>query len=111
MDRFGDYLREARIRQGLSLKDVYRETGISDSRLSRMENGAQTFEVGPSRTRALAKLYKISLVDLLITAGYLDADALSSYEQVFHNVDLLSDDERTHIQEQIDLFIKGRTNT
>ena len=38
MNRLGDYLKEARIRQGLSLKDVYRETGISDSRLSRIEN-------------------------------------------------------------------------
>ena len=94
MDSLGDYLKEARIRQGLSLKDVYRETGISDSRLSRIENGSTAF-----------------LVDLLINAGYLDAEALSSYERVFRNVDLLSDDERNHIQEQIDLFTKGRKNT
>lgn len=111
MDRFGNYLKEARVRQGLSLKDVYRETGISDSRLSRIENGSTAFEVGPSFTKALAKLYKIDLVDLLINAGYLDAEALSSYERVFRNVDLLSDDERNHIQEQIDLFTKGRKNT
>lgn len=110
MDKLGDYLKKARIRQGLSLKDVYRKTGISDSRLSRIENGATAFEVGPSSTKALAKLYKINLVDFLINAGYLDAEALSAYEQVFRNVDLLSDDERNHIQEQIDLFTKGRTN-
>lgn len=108
MDRLGDYLKEARIQQGLSLKDVYRETGISDSRLSRIENGTKAFEVGPSYTKALAKLYKIDLVDLLINAGYLDANALFSYEQVFRNVDLLSGDERKHIQEQIDLFTKER---
>ena len=110
MNRLGDYLKEARIRQGLSLKDVYRETGISDSRLSRIENGTTAFEVGPSFTKALANLSKINLVDLLINAGYLDSEALSSYERVFRNVDLLSDDERNHIQEQIDLFTKGRTN-
>ncbi|MBE5077794.1 helix-turn-helix domain-containing protein [Anaerotignum lactatifermentans] len=109
MDKLGDYLKKARVRQGLSLKDVYKETGISDSRLSRIENGTKAFEVGPFCTKALAKLYKINLVDLLIKAGYLDTDALSSYEQVFQNVDLLSDDERNHIQKQIDLFIKGRT--
>lgn len=109
MCRFGDYLKEARVRQGLSLKDVYRKTGISDSRLSRIENGSTAFEAGPSFMKALADLYKIDLVDLLINAGYLDAEALCSYEQVFRNVDLLSDDERKHIQEQIDLFTKGRT--
>ena len=73
MDSLGDYLKEARIRQGLSLKDVYRETGISDSRMSRIENGSTAFEVGPSFTKALAKLDKIDLVDLLINSGYLYA--------------------------------------
>ena len=71
MNRLGDYLKEARIRQGLSLKDVYRETGISDSRLSRIENGTTAFEVGPSFTKALANLYKINLVDLLIRRAIL----------------------------------------
>ena len=111
MNSLGNYLKEARIKQGLSLKDVYRETGISDSRLSRIENGTTAFEVSPSFIKALAKLYKIDLVDLLINAGYLDTEALSSYERIFRNVDLLSDVEKNHIQEQIDLFTKGRERT
>lgn len=111
MNSLGNYLKEARIKQGLSLKDVYRETGISDSRLSRIENGTTAFEVSPSFIKALAKLYKIELVDLLINAGYLDTEALSSYERIFRNVDLLSDVEKNHIQEQIDLFTKGRERT
>ena len=45
---------------------------------------------------------------LCAMAGYLDDEALSSYEQVFHNSDLLTGDERKNIQEQIDLFTKGR---
>ncbi len=111
MDGLGTYLREIRIKQGLSLKDVYKETGISDSRLSRIENGSQTFESTPAIIKVLARLYKIDLIDLFLDAGYLDTEALSSYERVFRNVDLLSDDERNHIQEQIDLFTKGRENT
>lgn len=111
MDGLGTYLKEIRIKQGLSLKDVYKQTGISDSRMSRIENGSQTFESAPAIIKALSELYKIDLVDLLLDAGYLDAEALSSYERVFRNVDLLSDDERNHIQEQIDLFTKGRENT
>lgn len=111
VDRLGNYLKKARIQQGLSLKDVYRETGISDSRLSRIENGNISYGAGPSFIKALAKLYKIDLVDLLVSVGYLDAEALSSYERVFHNVDLLSEEERKLIQDQIDLFTKERKNT
>lgn len=111
MDRLGNCLKEARIRQGMSLKKVYRETGITDSRLRRIENGATAFEEAFSFTKDLAKLYKIDLVNLLINTGYLDDEALSSYKRVFRNVDLLSAEERDHIQEQIDLFTKGRKNT
>lgn len=110
MNELGSYLKDARLRQGLSLRDVYDNTGISDSRMSRIENGTKVFEVGPSCTKSLARLYKLDLVDLLIKAGYLDDEALSSYEKVFQNVDLLNDEERKHIQEQIDLFTKGRRN-
>ena len=110
MGNLGNYLRELRIQRGLSQKDVYKEIGISDSRLSRIEKGSNTFESVPTIMKALAKLYKIDLVDLLLNTGYLDVDALSSYERVFQNVDLLSDEERNHIQKQIDLFTKERKN-
>ena len=39
MVTLGEYLKKNRVRQKLSLKDVYKETGISDSKLSRIENG------------------------------------------------------------------------
>ena len=111
MGKVGDYLKGARIGQGYSLKDVQKEIGITDSRLSRMENNYKPFEASPEEVKDLARLYEIGLVDFLINTGYLDTEALSSYERVFRNVDLLSDDERNHIQEQIDLFTKGRKNT
>ncbi len=108
MRDLGNYLRHIRTSKNLSLKDVYKATGISDSKLSRIENGGNTSETAPSILRALAALYDVSLVDMYIVAGYLDDEALSYYKQVFKNVDLLSEDERNHIQEQIDLFTKGR---
>lgn len=54
-----------------------------------------------------------TLLDVAVINGtsmfpYLDDEALSSYKQVFHNADLLTDDERKNTQEQIDLFTKGR---
>ena len=104
----GAYLKRIRLQQGLSLKDVYKKTGISDSKLSRIENGANVSETAPSILQGLSKLYNINLIELYRMAGCLDEEALSSYERVFKNVDLLTEDERNHIQEQIDLFTKGR---
>lgn len=108
MSRLGEFLKDIRTNQGLSLKDVYKATGISDSKLSRIENGTNVSETSPSTLISLARLYNISLIDLYMMAGYLDEDALSSYQKVFSNVDLLDEDERNHIQAQIDLFTKGR---
>lgn len=108
MGRLGDYFKDARIQRGLSLKDVYKKTGISDSRLSRFENGNNSFEEGFLFVKNLAELYHIDLVDLLIKSGCLDPKALSSYERVFRDVELLTDAEMNHIQEQIDLFTKER---
>lgn len=109
MVTLGAYLKRIRLQHGLSLKDVYKKTGISDSKLSRIENGANVSETAPSILQGLSKLYNINLIELYRMAGCLDEEALSSYERVFKNVDLLTEDERNHIQEQIDLFTKGRT--
>lgn len=108
MVALGEYLKGIRLQQELSLKDVYKATGISDSKLSRIENATNASDPAPSILQALSKLYNINLIELYCMAGYLDEEALSSYERVFQNVDLLTEDERNHIQAQIDLFTKGR---
>ena len=108
MSNIGDFLKKQREKNGLSLKDVQKKTGISNSVLSRIENDKKQSGASPIVLRSLSKLYGCSLIELLIMADYLDDEALSSYEQVFRNSDLLTDDERKNIQEQIDLFTKGR---
>lgn len=108
MSNIGDFLKKQREKNGLSLKDVQKKTGISNSILSRIENDKKQSGASPIVLRSLSKLYGCSLIELFIMADYLDDEALSSYEQVFRNSDLLTDDERKNIQEQIDLFTKGR---
>lgn len=108
MGSLGEYFKAARIQRGLSLKDVYKKTGISDSRLSRFENGNSSFEESFLFVRNLAELYRVDLIDLLLKAGFLNPEALSSYERVFRNVELLTDEEMHNIQEQIDLFTRER---
>ena len=108
MSNIGDFLKKQREKNGLSLKDVQKKTGISNSVLSRIENDKKQSGASPIVLRSLSKLYGCSLIELFIMSDYLDDEALSSYEQVFRNSDLLTDDERKNIQEQIDLFTKGR---
>ena len=111
MNTVGEYLKSIREKKGLSLKEVYRKTGISDSKLSRIEKEPNPFEITLSVLKALTELYGIDLIELLVHIGYLDEKALSSYKRVFQNVDLLSNKQKKHIQEEIDLFIKERKNT
>ena len=94
MVTLGEYLKKNRVRQKLSLKDVYKETGISDSKLSRIENGTNASNPAPNILLVLSKLYHVNLIDLYCIAGYLDKEALSSYEQVFQHADLLTEDEK-----------------
>lgn len=108
MNELGSLLKGLRIGAKMSLKDVYKVTGISDSKLNRIEHGTNASEPGARVLKALAKAYGVSLVELYLSAGYLDSEDVTSYERAFQHVDLLTEDEKLSIQTQIDLFTKGR---
>lgn len=76
-------------------------TGISDSRLSRIEHGkaCPAEELGK-----LAELYKADKISLFIDAGYLSEADLEGYQQIFRNADSLTKDERAAIQQIINLL-------
>ena len=108
MNKLGVLLKELRKKENMSLKDVYKATGISDSKLNRIESGTNSKDASPSDLKALSKLYGVCLVELFRTAGYLDDDDLQLYQHTFQRVEYLTGDERTSIQTQINLFTKGR---
>jgi XRE family transcriptional regulator, regulator of sulfur utilization len=62
-ERLGTVLREARVRRSLSLSDVARETGISASFLSLVENGKSDIAIG--RLVRLLSFYEIPLRDVV----------------------------------------------
>ena len=62
-----------KLREGLSLRDVYVATGISISYLSEVERGLR--EPGLKLLTRLAALYNVDLRDLIECAGLHDADA------------------------------------
>lgn len=107
MIELGNRLKESREKSGLSLKKVYEVTGITDSRLSKMERGQ--IDCTPDDLKKLAYLYNIHLIPLYVLAGYLNEEDIKEYQFVFQGVSSLDNEEMQHIQAQIDfLNKKGR---
>ena len=107
MNNIGNYLKDARKKCHLSLREVQERCGIADSKLSRIERG-EGKPLDAAELKMLAQLYGISVVKTYIMAGFLDESDLSDYQLVFKNTDLLNEEEKQSIQTQIDLFTKGR---
>jgi transcriptional regulator with XRE-family HTH domain len=67
--KLGEILKDARTRRDLTLRDVERETGISNGHLSLLESGA-VLKPSPNLLEKLAGLYGVSYSLLLERAGY-----------------------------------------
>lgn len=65
----GQVVREARNRRGMSLRDVERETGISNGHLSLLESGS-VLRPSPNLLEKLAELYGVSYSLLMELSGY-----------------------------------------
>lgn len=107
MSTIGEYLRSVRENKQISLNDVAKATSITTSRLNRIEHNAVE-EPSPHALSLLAEFYELSIVDLYIRAGYLSDDILNKCPKIFNGVEHLNDDDRDHIQQQIDYLIKKR---
>ncbi len=105
MSTLGAYLKELREKKALSLKDVYAATGVSDSKLSKIENGKNK-EPSPFDLKKLAGFYCVDIISLYMIAGYLDKSSIADFARFFKGVDLLNEEEKHLIQHLIDLLIK-----
>lgn len=103
MSMLGDYLKQLRNEKGLSQAQVYIQTGITNSRLCKAENGADSI-LSPGEIKKLSVLYEVDVVSLYIMAGYLDTSDLEEYRSGFKNIELLDSEEKKHIQDQIDFI-------
>ena len=66
----GTELRRLRLKKGVSLRVVQRETGISNAYLSQLERGVAA-NPAPAKLQALADYFNTPYLDLLRHAGYL----------------------------------------
>jgi transcriptional regulator with XRE-family HTH domain len=69
-DELGNSLRELRKRKNLSLRDIEKESGVSGSYLSQVEQGKR--HPSADLLRKIALTYGASVRELLVMAGYLD---------------------------------------
>ena len=106
MCKIGKELKLYRETLGYSLKDIYEMTGITNSRLSKIERGQ--LECHPSDLRKLSKVYGIKLVHLYVIAEYLALEDLEEYQLYFKGVDALDEEEKVHIQSQIDFILSRK---
>lgn len=70
MSMIGEELRRLRLHKGVSLRDVERETKISNAYLSQLESG-KAEQPSPRVLHKLAEFYKVSYEALMGVAGYL----------------------------------------
>lgn len=107
MQNLGEYLRQLRNDCGLSLYKVYERTGITDSRLSKAENGAWC-NLKLSEIRKLADLYEAPVIPMCMMAGLFDESDIEEYHSGFKNVALLDNEDKQHVQSEIDYILKKK---
>lgn len=104
MRKLGIYLKEIREKLGYSLSSVYQNTAITNSKLSRIENG-NTQEISPYDLKKLACLYNLDLIDLFIRANFLDEDDIKYHLCPLKGLELLNKNEKDYIQYTINFIL------
>lgn len=69
MSKFGDYFKELREKKGLTLRDVERETGVSNAYLSQLES-EKIKQPSPTTLHKLAEFYQVSYSEMMTKVGY-----------------------------------------
>lgn len=83
VENFGHYLRQLRLEQKLSLREVAAQADISNTYISLIERGYRK-PPGADILKRLAPIYNVPVKDLLKSAGYLTehTGTLSAVEEV-----------------------------
>ncbi len=77
---FGKFLKTLRERRNMSLRDVQRQSSVSNAYISQLEKGDRP-PPRPNVLRKLAKAYNVTVRELLLRAGYLDDPEVTATEE------------------------------
>lgn len=106
MTLFGQRVRKLRTDQGISLRAIARQVGISPAYLSRIESG-QTSPPAPSVIKALAETLGVEPTNLFELSSSLNPDIMSLLQKSRRTVELLNVIASHDLNEdQIDRVIK-----
>jgi len=88
MKMLGEYLREAREKKGMSLREVEKESGVSNAYISLIESGKRT-DPHPNILKNLAAVYGLDITDVMRVAGYLKIESpankkMAQIEELFN---------------------------
>ena len=103
----GEFLRQQRKIRKLSMTEVAKRAGVTNSRLSHLEND-QTKVPSPVLLKSLAQIYQLDIFEVFCRYGYIDDHQLDSLT-LFKNAEFLTADEISSIQRQIDYCIFQRS--
>ncbi|MEK9195012.1 MAG: helix-turn-helix transcriptional regulator [Patescibacteria group bacterium] len=71
--KLGEYLRELRKEQGLSIRSVAKSCGMAPSHLAKIEAGDTFKTIGVETLVKLSKFYGIPISSMLKKAGFIDS--------------------------------------
>jgi transcriptional regulator with XRE-family HTH domain len=77
---FGHFLKSLRDKQRMSLRDVEKESGVSNAYIAQLEKGDRPAP-SPDILKKLARAYNITVRELLLRAGYLDEPEVTATEE------------------------------
>lgn len=98
----GERLRELRLSKNISMDKIEELTGITDSRLSRIERGLNKHIAFDDLVKLL-NVFDVPLLAFLRDVGYCEVNT-----SVLKHVELLNDFEIAHIQNEIDFILKEK---
>ncbi len=80
VESFGQFIKDLRKRQRMSLRDVEKESGVSNAYIAQLEKGDRP---APSADilKKLARAYNVTVRELLMKAGYLDEPEVTATEE------------------------------
>lgn len=102
----GMLLKQTRKRRDLTLREVQKETGISNAYLSQLEND-KIANPSPNILHQLAKLYEISYETLMSLAGYPAPSKARPTFRIQDDLNELTPEEKERVSEYIQ-FLKSR---
>lgn len=105
MKGLGSFLRKYRHEKKFSMTDVCKKIGITNSRLSRIENESTKYSPPIDDVINLAELYGIDFHEILLLSTVHSNKDIKDRRTLLKNLELLDKKELQHIQDEINFLV------